>query len=61
MCTSKSEKGYSLCYLFAQKQNQSHSNFEIGRSKVLFFAAMAYVSISCSSQFHFGFYEKKNA
>ena len=25
MCTSKSEKGYSLCYLFAQKQSQSHS------------------------------------
>jgi hypothetical protein len=25
MCTSKSEKGYSLCFLFVQKQNQSHS------------------------------------
>jgi hypothetical protein len=24
MCTSKSEKGYSLCFLFAQKQNQPH-------------------------------------
>jgi hypothetical protein len=25
MCTSKSEKGYSLWFLFAQKQNQPHS------------------------------------
>ncbi len=25
MYTSKSEKGYSLCFLFVQKQNQSRS------------------------------------
>lgn len=26
MCPLKSEKGYSLCYLFAQKQNQTPSH-----------------------------------